>query len=220
MRKEILEAFYFRYSCKKFDKTKKIPKNDFDLILEAGRLSPSSFGMEPWKFLVLQKESIREKLKEFAWGGRASLDGASHFVITLVRKKEDTIYNSEYIAQIMKNVQKLPDNIIETKAKFFENFQKNDFNLLQNKESLHDWAGKQAYITLANMLSTAALLKIDSCAIEGFNIIEVEKILEEEGILDTKHFGVCVMAGFGYRDEEPKHEKTRQSASDVIEWIE
>lgn len=69
-KEEILNAFRFRHACKEFDSSKKISEDDFNFILETGRLSPSSFGFEPWKFLVLQNEAIREKLREVTWGAQ------------------------------------------------------------------------------------------------------------------------------------------------------
>lgn len=215
---EIIDAFQFRHACKQFDSTKVIPKEDFNTILEAGRLSPSSFGFEPWKFLVVQDAKLKEKLFPISWGAQNSFKGASHFVILLARKKADTIYNSEYVTKIMSDVQNLPNEVAEQKRAAFENFQKNDFNLFESDRALFDWASKQTYIALGNMLTAAAFLKIDSCPIEGFNIGKVEKLLQEEGILDSDHFGVSVMASFGYRAREP-HPKTRQSLDAVVQWI-
>ncbi|EHI97359.1 nitroreductase [Clostridium sp. DL-VIII] len=215
---ELINVFNFRHACKKFDSEKIIPKEDFDTILEAGHLSPSSFGFEPWKFLVVQDKKLREKLYPVSWGAQNSFNGASHFIILLARKKVDTIYSSEYITKIMSEVQNLPTDVADGRRKAFESFQKNDFNLLENDRFLYDWASKQTYIALANMLTAAAFLGIDSCPIEGFNIKEVEKILKEEGILDAEHFGVSVMASFGYRAREP-YQKTRQPLDDVVQWI-
>jgi nitroreductase len=120
--------------------------------------------------------------------------------------------------KIMTEVQKLPTNIAEQKKGHFENFQRDDFKLLESERALYDWASKQTYIAMANMLTTAAFLGIDSCPIEGFNIEAVEKILEENNIIDTKHFGVSVMASFGYRGKEP-YAKTRQSLEEVVQWV-
>ncbi|ABR32534.1 NAD(P)H-dependent oxidoreductase [Clostridium beijerinckii] len=216
--KEIIDAFQFRHACKQFDPTKTVSEEDFNTILEAGRLSPSSFGFEPWKFLVVQNKSLKEKLFPVSWGAQNSFSGASHFVILLARKKVDTIYNSEYITKIMSEVQNLPEDVANQRKSAFESFEKNDFNLLESDRAIFDWASKQTYIALANMLTAAAFLQIDSCPIEGFNIEKVEEILKNEGILDTEHFGVSVMASFGYRAKEP-HEKTRQPLNSIVQWI-
>lgn len=214
----ILDAWQFRHACKHFDATKTVSQEDFAVILEAGRLSPSSFGFEPWKFLVVQTDELKKKLYPVSWGAQNSFDGASHFVILLARKQSDTIYNSAYVNHIMTDIQQLPQNVVEQKRKAFEAFQKDDFTLLESERAVFDWACKQTYIALANMLTAAALLKIDSCPIEGFNREAVEKLLQEEGILDTTSFGVSAMASFGYRAVEP-HTKTRQPLASVVEWI-
>ena len=84
---DILNAYNYRYATKKFDPNKKVSDADFNTILETGRLSPSSFGFEPWKFLIIEKQSIKDKLFPVSWGAQNSLNGASHFVIILARKK-------------------------------------------------------------------------------------------------------------------------------------
>ena len=85
MQQTILDAFNFRHATKRFDASKKIEDSDFNTILEAGRLSPSSLGLEPWKFVVIQNSEIRNKLKEISWGAQGQLDTASHFVLLLAR---------------------------------------------------------------------------------------------------------------------------------------
>ncbi|WP_238881251.1 NAD(P)H-dependent oxidoreductase [Clostridium sp. YIM B02551] len=216
---KILEVYNFRHACKEFDENKKISDEDFNFILETARLSPSSFGFEPWKLLIVQNKDLRDTLKSITWGAQRQLPTASHFVIILARKESEMIYNSQYIHDFMENVQKLPDEVLAGKTATFENFQKNDFKLLENDRSIFDWASKQTYILLGNILTSAALIGIDSCPIEGYDINKVEDLLEKEGILDKTKFGVSVMAAFGYRKNNPR-EKTRQSIDKITEWIE
>lgn len=218
MNQQILDAFQFRHACKQFDAAKVISEEDFITILEAGRLSPSSYGFEPWRFLVVKSEALKKKLYPVAWGAQNSLNGASHFVILLARKKVDTLYSSDYISRMMSEVQQLPEAVIEGKRAAYKKFQQVDFHLLESDRAIFDWASKQTYLALANMLTVAAMLGIDSCPIEGFNIEAVEKVLQEEHILDKEHYGVSVMAGFGYRASEP-YPKTRQSLEDIVQWV-
>lgn len=215
---DILKAFNFRHATKHFDAAKRVSDADFNTILEVARLSPSSFGFEPWKFLVIERQDIKDKLYPLAWGAQNSLDGASHFVILLARKKVDTLYSAPYITHIMRDVQHLPEDVEQGRKAAFEAFQKDDFNLLESDRAIFDWASKQTYLALANMLTTAAMLGVDSCPIEGFHREKVEAMLADEGLLDREHFGVSVMAGFGYRKEEP-HEKTRQALEDIVTWV-
>lgn len=216
---QILDAFQFRYACKAFDTEKKISEEDFEIIIESARLSPSSFGFEPWKFLVIQNMDIREKLKTVAWGAQGQFPTASHVVVILSRKAVDTKAESEYINSVMRDVQKLPEDIQEMKGNFFKNFQQKDFDLTDERK-LFDWAGKQAYIPLANMMTSAAFLQIDSCPMEGFDRDKFEDILEQEGLIDKNHFGVSVMVAFGYRAKDTVvFPKTRGNAENLIQWV-
>lgn len=215
---DVLTPFQFRYACKKFNPNKIINEQDFQTILEVARLSPSSFGFEPWKFLVIERQSIKDKLAPVAWGAQRSLARASHFVILLARKHNDVRYGSSYLEHIMNDIQKSPREVIERKSALFKEWQIKDFTVAESDRSLFDWASKQTYIALANMMTAAAMMGIDSCPIEGFNRQAVEEILIEEGVLDPQHFGVSVMAGFGYRDEE-QPVKTRQALQDVVQWV-
>ena len=217
MKKSFLDAMKFRHACKVFDENKKISTEDFDYILETGRLSPSSFGFEPWQFLVVQNENLREKLKEFTWGGKGQLPTCSHYVIILSRKKDSMVYNSKYITHMMKDIQKLPNEIVELKSGFYENFQKSDFNLIGDDRAMFDWATKQTYIALGNMMTAAAYIGVDSCPIEGFDMEKMTNFLEEDLNIDTEEFGVSCMVAFGYRKEEPR-EKTRQDINDITKW--
>ncbi|MFZ5390831.1 MAG: NAD(P)H-dependent oxidoreductase, partial [Patescibacteria group bacterium] len=182
IQEQIISAFNFRHACKEFDPNKKIPEPDFNVILESARLSPSSFGFEPWKFIILQNPDLREKIKPVCWGAQKQLPTASHFVIILARVGADMFYDSDYIKSTMAEVQKSPPEIIETRIDRLKKFQQTDFNL-NNETSLFDWAIKQAYIALSNMMTAAALLKIDSCPIEGFDREKLEKILADKKIL-------------------------------------
>lgn len=216
---EILKAYNFRFACKEFDLSKKISDDDFKFILETARLSPSSCGFEPWKFLVINDMKLREELKPLCWGAQTQLSTASHFLIILSRNINDLKYDSKYISDFMKNVQKLSDNIIEIKTKFYKDFQEEQFKLLESDRAVFDWGCKQTYIALANMMTAAAQIGIDSCPIEGFDRDKVENLLEDKGILDKNHFGVSCMVAFGYRKNGPKHEKTRQSLDKIVEFI-
>lgn len=218
LKKQILNAYSFRHACKEFDPIKKISKEDFNFILEIGRLSPSSFGFEPWKFLIIQNPELREKIRSVSWGAQRQLPNASHFMIILSRTKQDMIYSSEYISNFMKEVQNLPKEIYNGKINTYENFQKNDYKLLESDRAIFDWACKQTYIALGNMITAAAQIGIDSCPIEGFDRDKLEQILLNEGILNKASFGISCMAAFGYRKSDPRP-KTRQSIDKIVEWV-
>ena len=77
-----LEILKFRHACKIFDETKKISAGEFDFILEAGRLSPSSMGLEQWDFLVVQNPILRQKIREVSWN-QPQITTCSHLVVIL-----------------------------------------------------------------------------------------------------------------------------------------
>jgi len=217
MNQTIIEAFDFRHATKKFNSNKKISEEDFDTILESGRLSPSSLGLEPWRFVVIQNKKLRDKLKPYSWGAQKQLDTASHFVLIFARK--NVTAHSNYVQHLIRGIKEYEDSTIPAVKEKFDNFQAS-FHIADNDRTLYDWASKQTYIALGNMMTSAALLGIDSCPMEGFDLDKVTEILSEEGILDTEHFGISVMVAFGYRAQEPAHGKIRQSKEDVISWIE
>ena len=214
-RQAIIAAFQRRFATKKFDPEKKIAPADWHTIMEAARLSPSSMGYEPWKFLLLENEQMKEDLKQFAWGAVNSLNGASHFVIILARKHMDV--HNPHIKHMVNDIMGGQFAVDSPRSKKLISFQENDFDLTDDRK-LFDWASKQTYIPLANMMTTAAMLGIDSCPIEGFNRQQVEDYLAAKGVLDPDEFGVSLMLGLGYRAmEQPK--KTRQPMDEILTVI-
>ena len=215
-KQDILHAFNFRHACKTFDPARKIPDDDFRLILEAGRLSPSSFGFEPWRFVVVQDMALREKLRAVSWGAQGQFPTASH-VIALLARKEDMRPGSDYTEHMMRDVIRMSPEAIARRHTFYPQFHETDFHL-QEPRALFDWSCRQAYIALANMMTAAAMIGIDSCPIEGFNQENAEAVLNEAGLLEGGRFGLAVMAAFGYR-VNPQPLKTRQAMEDVVRWV-
>ncbi|MDC0706375.1 NAD(P)H-dependent oxidoreductase [Priestia sp. AB] len=218
-RQEILDAFNFRRAIKAFDPTKKISEDDFNVILESARLSPSSCGYEPWKFLVVQNQEFREKLKEISPGAQGHLPTASHFVIILARTIKDTKYDSEYVKNQTLNITGFPAEMYDQMKDIYKEFQEDQQNILVNESTMLDWAKRQTYLPFANMMTVAALLGIDSCPIEGFYIDKVEKLLAEENLLEDGHLAVSAMVAFGYRANEPKFPRGRKDMKDIVQWI-
>lgn len=215
-RDDILAAFRFRHACKQFDPNRKIPDADFEAILECGRLSPSSFGLEPWRFVVIQQPALRQKLLATVWGAQGTLPSASHYLALLYRK--NMRFDSPHVQHMMSDVQCLAEDVRQAKLARVGKFQQADHHVLDSGRNLEDWAAKQTYIALGNMMTAAALLGIDSCPIEGFDMAGTEAILAEAGVLDTAEFGLAVMLAFGYR-VNPQPAKTRQPMADVVRWV-
>ena len=214
-REEIIELQHQRYATKKFDPTRRISDEDWAALVEVGRLAPSSLGFEPWKMLLLNNEGMKQDLKSMAWGAVSMLDGASHFVIYLARKGVN--YETPYIEKLMQEVRHRSYDPDSAYAHRIKSFQESDAQL-NDERSLFDWASKQTYIQMANMMNAAVLMGMDSCPIEGYDKAKVEAYLEEKGVLDTSEFGVSVMCAFGYRDEDIKP-KIRWNTESIYEVI-
>lgn len=214
---EIINAFKFRHATKEFDSTKKLTEDEIKFILQTAHLSPSSFGFEPWHFMVVQDKELREALKPVAWGAPLKLETASHFVLGLTMKAPLTKWDSDYISRMMKEVKQMPADVIEVFSKFYKEFQERDFSLDTDKK-LFDWASKQSYIALGNMMTSAALIGIDSCPIEGFHAEKTEVLLKEKFGVDTEKYGLSYMVAFGHRKAEPAHPKVRRDFKEVVSW--
>ena len=214
-REEVVALQHQRYATKKFNPTRRISDEDWAALVEVGRLAPSSLGFEPWKMLLLNNEEMKQDLKSMAWGAVSMLDGASHFVIYLARKGVN--YETPYIEKLMQEVRHRSYDPQSAYAHRIKSFQESDFKL-NDERSLFDWASKQTYIQMANMMNAAVLMGMDSCPIEGFDKAKVEAYLEEKGVLDTSEFGVSVMCAFGYRNEEIKP-KVRWNTESIYEVI-
>jgi nitroreductase len=214
---QILEAFHFRHACKEFDPERTIPEEDFSFLLETARLSPSSFGFEPWKLMVIQDRALRERLREHTWGGQRQIPTASHLIAVLARRGATMRHDSPYIETFMERVKELPEEARKKRLAIFEAFQKRDFNLLESERAMFDWACKQTYIAMANMMTAAALIGIDTCPIEGFDAQKIDGVLEAALGMDPVQLGISYMLAFGYRVSAPP-KKTRQSLSEIVTW--
>ena len=215
-RQQALDIFRRRVSTRYYDPARKISAEDFAAILDFGRLSPSSVGSEPWKFLVIQNQGLREKIKPVAWGMQATITEASHLVILLAKKHAR--YDSPFFSELINRRGFTPEQRAAALERY-RSFQIHDIAIADDERALFDWASKQSYIALANMLTGAAMLGIDSCPIEGMDYAAVEHILAQAGLLDPAEYGVSVAATFGYRarDIQPK---PRRDAAETVVWVE
>ena len=213
---QILEILNFRHACKEFDSSKKISDSDFEIILKGGQLSPSSMGIEPWKFLVIQNESLREELATVSWGGKKQIPSCSHLVILLSRMPKELKHDSSYIHHLLTEVKQMPQEAVENfkgDIKMIE-----DTRLQNNEKALLNYSCLQTYIAAANMMTVSAMQQIDSCAMGGYDQKAVEEILIKHNLLNKDEFYLTLMIAFGYRINEPTP-KTRQSLNDLVVWV-
>jgi len=205
---EFLKIMDFRHACKIFDETKKISDEDMHYILEVARKSPSSFGMEAWKFLVITNDELREKLRPFCWN-QPQITTCSHLVVVLAGIDALKVESGVVRSQLMRR--NLPEDKLNA---FIELYASHLGDTLSSDEKVYQWSARQTYIASANMMNAGANIGIDSCPIEGFEKENVEKVLE----LDTTKYQVAMMLPFGYRINE-QSSQLRSSFERVVEFI-
>ena len=205
-----LEILKFRHACKIFDESKKIGAGEFDFILEAGRLSPSSTGLEQWDFLVVQNKELREKIKAVSWN-QVQITSCSHLVVILAKIKEVKV-GSSYIDKMIASRDDKNIEAIAARQKFYNDFLLSNFK--NDDELTFQWSHEQCMIAATNMMNAAASLGIDSCPMEGFDRHALNEILG----LDESEKRVAIVVPFGYR-LNPQPEKLRRQRSEVVTWI-
>lgn len=206
IKETLLKAYNFRHACKLFDHTKKISEEDFSFILETARLSPTSFGMEGVRLTVITNEALKKEIKPLCWN-QNQIDSCSHLVIFKTRTKDLQPY-SEWTKE--KFAQRgLPQEAQEKYMQVYANFHKS-----LKSDDIYEWGTRQAYILLSSMITSAALIKIDSCPIEGFEKEKLEKCLH----IDRNEEEISLVCTFGFRiNQQPK--KHRLPLEKICEFI-
>lgn len=208
----LLQQLRWRYATKKFDPTLVIPPHDWDTLEESLILTPSSFGLQPWKFIVITDRAVKQKLVPVSWG-QAQLIDCSHVVVFAIKKHLGVREIDEFLHRVchvrktsMEQLQGYRDLIME--------------HLVEGPHSMNInmWALHQAYIALGNLMTSAAMLGIDTCPIEGFEAPKYDKILG----LAKRGLSAAVVCAAGYRAEDDKYArlpKVRFEKNEVIERI-
>lgn len=201
MRNDFEKAMHFRHACKLFDETKTISDNDLHFILEAGRLSPSSFGMEQWHFFLIRDPKMKKEIRAVAWD-QPQITTASELIAVAYRK---TVRSTDAYIQSQFDRFHFPEGLRQLYASFMDP---------RSDEALECWSSRQVYIAAANMMSAAASIGIDSCPIEGFDRDAVEKIMG----IDTDTYGIPLLIPFGYRVKE-QQSRHRSELSELITYL-
>ncbi|PAF45671.1 NAD(P)H-dependent oxidoreductase [Helicobacter sp. 11S02629-2] len=209
MKDGFMKALNFRHACKVFDSTRQIPDEDFYKILEGGRLSPSSLGLEPTRLLVIEDKALRVTLRKACWD-QPQITDASKLVI-FKSLKCDMQPDSNYI--LKQGMRRVKGD--KEKFAYFEKVYKG-FLEANNyvDDDIKNWTARQAYIMASTMVNYAAFLKIDTCYLEGFMKKEVEEILN----IDTFKEQVSLMVAFGYRKNEATP-KLRISLDELVKTL-
>jgi len=208
MSKSFEEALQFRHACKSFDVSKKIEEKDMEFILNAARVSPSSYGLETSQYIVIKNEELKLKIQKASMN-QSQVSNCSHLVIVLAGVEEAKVKSG--IPRKRFERLKMPQENLEFFLGLYESFSNEHLN---NDEKIYNWASKQAYISVGNMMTAAAVKGIDSCAIEGFEKEKVEDLLN----LDTSSHQVALVLPFGYRQYK-QSTLVRRDLNDIVQYI-
>ena len=197
---QLIGQLNWRYATKQFDPQRKISPQDWASLEEALVLTPSSYGLQPWKIIVVTDQPTREKLLVASWGQRQIAD-ASHLVVFAIKKDLGEQDVDDYLDRIMK-VRGAPR---ETLASYRDSIVGHIVKGM-DETARRAWASKQVYIALGNFLTSAALLGIDACPMEGIEPAKYDKILG----LDKQGLSAVVVAAAGYRSDTDAYAEKRK----------
>lgn len=204
----VVEQLQWRYATKKFDPNKKIEKSLFQELEQALVLTPSSYGLQPWKFIVVSDQSKKEELANHSYNQPQPKD-CSHLVVISRLSKIDEGYVHRFIELTSKTRNVEPESLDTYKGMM------TGFVNRSSDEDLNHWMEKQCYIALGNLMTAAALLSVDSCPMEGFVKEKYDEILG----LTEKGLSSVVVAALGYRADDDKYakaKKVRHAVSDAV----
>ena len=207
----IIDKMNWRYACKSFDSTKKVSKEDLNKILESLRLSASSFGLQLWKFIVIENQKIQDSLVEHSWN-QQQVAQASHVILFCRPKSIDDSFVDKYVADIAKTRGEEVESL-----KGYSDMMKG-FIARKDERAQGEWMKNQLYIALGNLLTTAAIMDIDTCAMEGIIPSKWDEVL---GLAD-KNLTSVVACPIGFRSSDDKYAnsaKVRFPMEDVVEFI-
>ena len=202
----------WRYATKVFDAAKKIPADIWSALEQTLVLTPTSYGLQPYHFLMVQDATKREALVPHSWGQRQVAD-CSHFVVFTARTemKEADV---DRLIQRSSAVRGIPAESLAT----YRGMVLSDIVNGPRGKTAHEWAARQSYIALGNLMTAAALLGVDACPMEGINPVEYDKIL---GLSGTGYKTVVALA-LGYRAANDKYAalaKIRYEAAELVRVV-
>ncbi len=193
------DSLNWRYATKKFDPTKKLNKSQLDSLMEALRLSPSSFGLQPWKFVVVENPSLRQELRKHAWN-QDQITDAAVLIVLCAKTKVDAVYIKKFIATIAKTTQAPLESLV--------GYEKTMLGAMGAKtpEVISEWSKRQVYIALGMLLSACAQAGIDACPMEGFDPKKFDELLglSQEGIESV------VLCAVGYRSQDDHYANSKK----------
>lgn len=219
-RELVQAASQFRTAVRVYS-DQRVSREDMELLLDLAHQSPSSVGLEGWRFIAIDNHKLdsglKEALKAVSWGAIPQFDTASHFILLVAEK--GARYDSDSMHQSLLRRGITDEEGLASRFALYKTFQEEDIKIADDERALFDWTAKQTYIALGNLMTSAAILGIDTCPIEGFNQDKVNQLLTEAGVIDQTKEGLVTMLSLGYRLRDPKHPKSRKPREQVVSWL-
>jgi nitroreductase len=206
---QLVDALNWRYATKKFDPAKKIPQDTWNALEQSLVLSPSSIGLQPWKFFVVTDPAMKAQLMAASYR-QAQVADCSHFVVFTVRRDLDAEHVERHIARMIEVTGAAPDSLAKFRTMTMKNLDK-----ARAEGKLDTWQEHQVFIALGKFLASAALLGIDTCPMEGIEPAKYDEILG----LNGTNYATSVACAAGYRLPDDKYatlKKVRFKPEDVI----
>jgi len=204
----IIESLEWRYAAKKFDDTKTLTEEKIDTLKTAFNLTATSYGLQPVKMVVLKNKDIQQQLVAHSWN-QQQVAQASHVLVICIQDNIDEKDIEQYF-DLVKYTRNTPDEILNP----FKDYLKTDISS-KSENQLALWMKNQAYIALGNLLTVAAIEKIDSCPMEGFNPEKYDEILELKKF--NLKSALVLPVGFRAEDDYMKDlKKVRKNITDVV----
>lgn len=208
---EILNDLNWRYATKRFDPSQKLDAKRLEIIREALRLTPSSYGLQAVKYLIIESPEMREELLAASYGQRPVVD-ASHLLVLCAYREVNPVHIDEYTSNVART-RDLQESAVEGYSKFL----KTNIGSLSPEET-SSWTSRQVYIALGQLLTVCAHLHVDALPMEGFNKKAYDKILG----LEAKNLTAVLACPIGFRHPEDPAQfqaKVRKSLEDLFETI-
>ena len=209
---QLLEALNWRYATKVFDTTRKISADVWQTLERALVLTPTSYGLQPYRFLVISDPARRAELLPHSWNQKQVVD-ASHFVVFTTRTKITGADVNKLIARIS-DIRKIPAESLN----FYRDLMLGDIVNGPRGKIAHEWAARQTYIALGNLMTCAAVLGVDACPMEGLSPAEYDRVLG----LNGSDYATVVACALGYRAANDKYAslpKVRYETKELIQTI-
>ena len=209
---DLLEHLNWRYATKQFDPAKTIAPEIWTALEDALVLTPSSYGLQPWKFLIVTSPELKTQLQPFSWD-QSQVTDCSHYVVFAIKKN----LTAEDVDRFMSRTAELRGGTVDAMAGY-RNLIVSDLVDGARSFSINQWSTRQAYIALGNFMTSAALLGVDTCPMEGIEPVNYDRVLG----LSVKGFTAVVACAAGYRSDTDKYAtlaKVRFPKSEVLETL-